>query len=405
MPIESLMRITTACRLALEKLFALLLLVLTSIPAMATGPSSSGGDAIGACPPAKVGRSVTEAPAFNWPGKNVLWLGTSIPHQGHGIDGYPELFCELMGCKVTNNAFSGSRMRWFENAEDESCKSGRNAPKGLTATNRELQAKILAASTADETSSYDEYCNKATSPIRMGYEHRINAAWTSKHFDVVVIDHGHNDRPPAQTKRSDALGTLNPATINISAIGKGSVTEVSLSDKHRLMENDDITLRTPGIPQMDYWTGEVASVNGNKVTIRLDSSDFAGAYAKGGTAIKHDKTKVYDAYNLIISDIYHMNALYGGAPVLIVLMSPPTEWTHGRNDGSIAAIIQVLYRIAQKWGLPLYNMTDDLKIGADDLRTLLPDSVHPTTTAARQVIANHIAAWAKSGSSRNKTCP
>jgi hypothetical protein len=347
----------------------------------------------------------TLPPVLDWENKRVLWLGTSIPHQGHGKDGYPELFCVLMGCKVTNNSFSGSHIKWIEKSMDETCLRGRNAPKGLSATNRELHEKILAAAPDDGTSSYDESCSKSVSPILMGYEYRINAAWPANRFDVVVIDHGHNDRSPDQTTRSEALGTLNPATIDISAIGKGSITELILSDKHGLMENDDITLRTPGIPQMDYWTGEVASVNGNKVTVRLDSSDFAGAYAKGGTAIKHDKTKVYDAYNLIISDIYHMNALYGGAPVLIILMTPPTEWTHGRNDGSIAAINQALYRIAQKWGLPLYNMTDDLKIGADNLHTLLPDSVHPTTTVARQVIANHIAAWAKGTSSKNSNCP
>lgn len=349
--------------------------------------------------------SANDAPAFNWEGKNVLWLGTSIPHQGHGVDGYPELFCRLMACKVTNNAFSGSHMRWFENAADETCRSGRNAPKGLTATSRELQAKMTAAaSVGAETSSYDEACNKATNPLRMGYEYRINASWPAKRFDVVIIDHGHNDRSPSGKRRSDALGTLHPATIDISAIRKGPVTEVSLSEKHGLLENDDITLRTPGIPQMDYWTGEVASVNGNKITLRLDSSGFVGSYTGGGTAVRYDKTKVYDAYNLIISDIYHMNALYGGAPVLIVLMTPPTEWTHGRNDGSIAAINQALYRIAEKWQLPLYDMTDNLKIGAENLRILLPDSVHPTTIAARKVIARHIAAWASGNKSGAGNC-
>ncbi|MBU0620475.1 MAG: hypothetical protein KJ795_01375 [Gammaproteobacteria bacterium] len=399
------MRILTALRPVQGNLLGIFLLTLASSTVIAVEPPQVGDGPTGTCPPPPVTQQITEAPKFDWEDKKVLWLGTSIPHQGHGVDGYPELFCELMGCRVTNNAFSGSRMRWFETGKDESCKKGKNAPKGLTATNRELQEKITAAATAEVFSSYDEACNKATSPIRMGYEYRINAVWPTKRFDVVVLDHGHNDRSPDKEKRNDSLGSLHPATIAIKAIKLGLVTEVTLSDQHGLVKNDDITLRTPGIPQMDFWTGEVSSVNGTNITVMLDSSSFVGTYSAGGTAVKYDKTKVYDAYNLIISDIYHMNARYGGGPVMIVLMTPPTEWTHGKNDGSIAAINDAIYRIAVKWGLQLYNMTDDLKIGADNLRTLLPDSVHPTTTAARQVIADHIAAWAKSGGSRNKTCP
>jgi hypothetical protein len=397
------MHIITAFRPAPDKLLASFVLAFTCITAMAAGPSSSGG-AVGACPPSHVAHPVTEAPPFSWARKNVLWLGTSVPHQGHGINGYPELFCKLMGCKVTNNAFSGSHMRWFETGRDERCRTGRNAPKGLSATRRELLEKIEEASTITD-SSYNPSCNKATNPLTMSYEHRINKPWSSKRFDIVVIDHGHNDRSPDPTRRQAALGTLDPLPIEILAIRKGRITELQLPEPHGLKANDDITIRTPGIAAMDYWTGEIASVDGSKVTLALDSSTWQGDYRSAGSLVRHDKTKLYDAYNLIISDIYHMNALYGGYPVQIVLMTPPTEWTHGRNDGSIAALNEALYRIAGKWGLPVYDMTAELNIGPDNLRTLLPDTVHPTTTAARQAIANHIADWAKGASSINANCP
>lgn len=342
-----------------------------------------------------------DSPLHDWAGKNVLWLGTSIPHQGiHSGDSYPEQFCELVGCTVTNNAFSGSRMRWFKNADDETCRKGRGAPKGLSATNRELQEKITAALPDDGTSSYDESCNAATSPIRMGYEYRINTPWASTHFDVVVIDHGHNDRVPKKEARSSALGTLNPRPIGITGITKGEVTEIALAEGHGLKQYDNITIRTPGIPRMDYWTGEVAAIIGNKMTISLNSAAFSGGYTGGGTTVTHDKTKIYDAYNLVISDINHMNAYYEGSGVIIVLMTPPAEWTGGKNDGSIAFINKAIFNIARKWNLPYYNMTEDLKIGYADLLTFLPDSVHPTTSKTREIIAEHIAAWAKNSNSR-----
>lgn len=72
--------------------------------------------AVESCRPPKT----SPAPGIEWAGKNVLWLGTSIPHQGRGRDGYPEQFCKLMNCRVTNNAFSGSHIRWFEHGVDES---------------------------------------------------------------------------------------------------------------------------------------------------------------------------------------------------------------------------------------------------------------------------------------------
>ena len=73
----------------------------------------------------------TPPPHISWQGKRVLWLGTSIPHQGVGIDGYPEQFCKEMGCSVTNNAFSGSHIKWFEKNIDESCAQARNTSKGF----------------------------------------------------------------------------------------------------------------------------------------------------------------------------------------------------------------------------------------------------------------------------------
>jgi hypothetical protein len=90
-----------------------------------------------------------------------------------------------------------------------------------------------------------------------------------------------------------------------------------------------------------------------------------------------------------------MSARYGSGRVPILLVTPPTEWTGGRNDGSVAAVNQALRNVAQRWGLPLYNLTADLQIGRENLYTRLPDGVHPTTLESREWIAGRIADWAR----------
>ena len=382
MELHILSKISQSC--SQKGLFSLLLALLTfntgfanEIPTAHDFPTSS--------PP----------PHINWLGKKVLWLGTSIPHQGVGIDGYPEQFCQLMGCTVTNNAFSGSHIRWFEQGVDESCAQAWNTPKGLSATYRELSEKIQTALPDDGSSSYDRSCQKATNPIQMSYEYRINSFWEKTPYDVVVIDHGHNDRSINPKDRESALGTLTPAPMKILSISKGLPTKIKLQTNHKLQVNDDITIRTPDIPQMDFWTGEIQQLNGDVATIDLDSSHFKGKdLGHDDVVVTYDKSKFFDAYNLIINDIYHMHARYGGVQPTIILMTPPTEWTGGRNDGSIANIDVAISRLAHHWHLPFFNLTSDLDIQQQNLTDYLPDRVHPTTTEARKTIAKHIAAWA-----------
>lgn len=50
--------------------------------------------------------------------------------------------------------------------------------------------------------------------------------------------------------------------------------------------------------------------------------------------------------------------------------------------------------IADKWALPLYDMTMDLDICKENLLEFLPDGTRSTTHATRLLIAEHIAAWA-----------
>jgi hypothetical protein len=54
----------------------------------------------------------TDLGASNWNGKNILYLGTSIPYQGLPINNsYPELAANAVGATVNNQALSSSMMR------------------------------------------------------------------------------------------------------------------------------------------------------------------------------------------------------------------------------------------------------------------------------------------------------
>ena len=346
---------------------------------------------LGSCSQDGILRS-TSAPKIDWAGKRVLWLGTSIPHQGVGVDGYPELLCEKLGCEMVNNAFSGSHIRWFETGADESCATGRNTPKGLSATTRELTNKIQSALPDDGLDSYDESCDKATSPITMGYEYRINRPWKLKPFDVVIIDHGHNDRIHNPVDRAGARQSLENTYAGQSII-QGKQTKLSYSGKVALKEGDDITIRIPGVLPMDYWTGEVASASGATITIDLDSSSFVLPKKQAAQIVKYDKTNILDAYDLIISDIYHMGLLYSRKLPTVILMSPPSVWSGGSDDGAIEDVSQSVCQVAQKWTVPFYYMSGDLGINEQNLQEYLPDKVHPTTHSSREYIANHIYNW------------
>jgi PAS domain-containing protein len=338
----------------------------------------------------------TAAPSIDWSGLKVLWLGTSIPQQGiRSKDSYPELFCQMMGCIVVNKALAGSRVRWDEQRKNETCKSGRNAPKGLSATTRELQEKQFAALPDDGQDSYDASCNPAVNPLRTGYEYRINRTWEKNDFDVVVLDHGHNDRPVGSSDSARVFGELTPKTFKVTRIITGKRSEIEVEDSAPFHVFDDIALRTKGIPKMDYWTGEISSIVGRRLIINLDSSNMPGALYATGSIAKLDKSKFYDAYNLIINDIFHMRALRDHKVVQVIVVTPPTEWTGGHNDGSIAKVNQALCELSGKWQLPFINLTDLLRIDRQSLHEYLEDGKHPLTHESRLRIAKALANWAK----------
>ena len=246
-----------------------------------------------------------KTPLLNWKGKKVLWLGTSIPQMGIGVDSYPELFGDKMGCTVTNMAWAGSHATWDIDATNDGCVTNRNAVKGLSASRAELQTK---RNNALPGSAYLPGCDPITILLDQSYEHRITTG-----NDVVFLDHNHNDR------------VIDPA------------------------------LR-------DAIAGDINCM---------------------------DKATIYGAWNFLITQIKARNP-----NAEIILMTAPTVWKNGVDNGSFQHIHGCIYNIAKKWGLSVYDLCQDLALGKDDTMTFLGDGTHPTTYDQRNCIANHLAKWA-----------
>lgn len=145
-------------------------------------------------------------------GHNVLWVGTSIP-AGTYVDGqpnnYPQMVADVLGFKLYNNSIGSSFVSFFPNngvVNDESyfwtTKSDIKEYVGfsLSATKQDVENKfrpILKKIQANDSSLTDaEIENYIATWKWASYEDRIipYIDGTIASCDVVVIDHGYNDR-------------------------------------------------------------------------------------------------------------------------------------------------------------------------------------------------------------------
>lgn len=140
------------------------------------------------------------------PTTKILWLGTSIPAGDANVDpnnNYPKMVGDRLRCKVYNNSVPGSFMAWYANSPNWTTKAQVDAEFAtgycLTATKNEVQNKyynVLNTIRRNEglgTAWRDNLLNefKATS-----YEELVipYIDGTIDTCDVVIIDHGFNDR-------------------------------------------------------------------------------------------------------------------------------------------------------------------------------------------------------------------
>ena len=327
----------------------------------------------------------TKSPVLDWEGLNVLWLGTSIPHQGVGNDGYPELFSKRLNCTVTNNAWSGSHAFYNKNGSS----SDLNTVKGLSMTDADVTAGLAAYG---GSSVYDDSFDLVTKASEMTVEHRILSAFQTAHQDVVMLDHNHNDR------KAQLTYTSNVKTI--SSITKGATTTVVLNNVTGLAVGDGFYLRVTGIANLDYAAGRIQSISSNTLVVSINSTGFTGSLSSG-SFYWVDRNTLQGAFDFLIAYIKNCSVIYGDGSTKVILCNSPSYFTNNTDrDYPIWSAGKAIKSIAASWGLAFYDVANDFKLTYQDQLIYLSDGVHPSTFKERVALCNHWVKWASGGATK-----
>ena len=326
--------------------------------------------------------SETKSPIVDWTGLNVLWLGTSIPHQAVGVDGYPERLAEKLNFTVQNWAWSGSHA--FYDIDGDAFDSGTIRALSMTEADR-----LAGLATYGSSSAYDDNFDIVTKASEMTTEYRIKRQFESGAIDCVVLDHNHNDR------KNIAGYTANDKTIN--AVVKGTSTTFTLDDVGGLFEGDGCYVRVEGIDELDYAAGRITGISGSQVTVAIDSSGMTGAFTSGEFKFV-DRNTVDGAFDFLIAYTKNMFIRYGNAEGKIILCGAPSYFTNDVDrDHAIWSVNRSIKAIADKWELSFFDVANALRLTYRDHVTYLPDDVHPSTPETRKVFANIWAKWMNGG--------
>jgi hypothetical protein len=334
-----------------------------------------------------LGNGYDKSPVLDWENKAILWLGTSIPHQAAGEDGYPERVGERLKATVTNNSWSGSHAFY-----------GGTAGYAALATNAARTAYISSLSMTEDdraagetayggSSAYNDSFDAVTLASEMTCDHRIKTVFDAGTVDVVMLDHNHNDR-------GEAAGTLAPTAQTITGITKGATTTITVSGTWAV--GDAIAFTSTGITKLGYCAARVQSVGTGTVTININSSGYSGSFS-AGTAYKLDRSTQYGAFEFLIYYIYWSALNAGQSLPTIILSSAPSEFTGDDYSATIYSNARFIQAIADKWTLSMFDVASNIRISEKWNNTYLPDTVHPSTAPTRVVFANVWAEWLSGG--------
>lgn len=326
-----------------------------------------------------------KSPILTWRGKKVLWLGTSIPHQGVGVDGYPELFGKILSCTTSNLAWSGSKA-CYSYADDEFTLS---TVQSLSMTEDD---RIAGLAEFGGSSVYDDSFDLITKSSQMTADYRIKRIFQEQGSqDVVFLDHNHNDRRKVET--------YTAVSPTITGITKGATTDITLSSIAGIAVGDAVYLRVTGIGNLEYAAARVQTVVSNTITLNIDSSGYSGTFSSG-TCHRVDRNTIYGAWDFLIAYIKNMSIIYGDGNVTIILSSAPSYYTNDDEpDFPIWSVGQAIRRVGIRWGLAFFDIAKLYEVQKDQHLIYFPDTVHPSTLETRQALVRYWVEWAIGGRS------
>lgn len=336
---------------------------------------------------AEIATTGTKSTVLDWSGKRILWLGTSIPHQGFGINSYPEMVAIDLNCAVTNNAWSGSFAN-FKPLTDFDPMGSINQVKSLSMTDADVAAGLALYGPSSVFSDNYDIITKAR---LMTCDSRIGLAYQEAYHDVVILDHNHNDRRLNK-------GTLTPPSFTIQSVTIGATTTLTLSSVTGIVVGSGVAIRVVGIDDLDYAAARVQSVSGNNVVLAYNSTGLSGTFASG-TAQLLDRSTLYGSFDFLVSYIRNAGLRYGTGLPEIILAGAPSEYTGDTYDNPIWSVNRFIEEYALHRGLGFYDVSADYKVGPSDHVLYFEDTVHPTSVFTRRALANHWTAWLSGGAS------
>lgn len=143
-------------------------------------------------------------------GKKILWIGTSIPDgYDYKTTSYPELIAKATGCKIINNAVAASYVCFFNNLFNP---TDMVWYQSLSASNDEITAKFGPWESLGDWIKDGMEVAKNNSYETLITPH-IDGSEGYEQCDVIVIDHGVNDRAYITSEAGAINNNGNPERL------------------------------------------------------------------------------------------------------------------------------------------------------------------------------------------------
>lgn len=313
--------------------------------------------------------------------RKILWVGTSIPYGDGAENTYPRMVSDALNVKIYNNSIPGSFLTFLPNNEFSSSADVEN----YRAFGYSLSAKVSEVETKYRTALNNIRSNEglSTSWVEETIEDFKNASYervilpyidgTIDNCDVVIIDHGFNDRDHIYNV---VAGNKDDAKDNIS-----------------YWPADQVGGETVPYPCIDGNAGWYWLTN-------MSSGLFYSAYAYMNalwSMVDSDRawTNNYFAMMLfIVRRIWEVN------PRIKIIIGNYFSLDSGIDNTSVFKtkyILEANNQLAKFLGLQCVNPYEvtglrnrTLPNGITDMVTFCPDGVHPgsdSTGRSNEVIA------------------
>ncbi len=274
-----------------------------------------------------------------WDKKKIIWVGTSIPAGGN--PSYPSVVGNMLNAEMVNESVGSSGIIW-------------DGTRSLS----------LSATQSELTASY------GGGFAVQSYENKL----IGKSADLIVLDHGHNDREKAFNPSfsgnlpwTTRTGTITATTGSNEVAGSGT-TFTSLAVGDKIYNNNSQLI------------GVISSIESN-TSLTLVSNSLINITSGAFLVTSMDRTKFLGAFNYVIDKCYEDNPLVSFAVIV-----PPNRYTvNGQVTTHINKVRELLIQLADAYGFPYCDLMNRAGFNPTTLYELTNDGTHPDTYGNKRI--------------------